>query len=169
MKGKEKSERSDWFLPAVLFLFFPPFSLHFMDPPPSLLTHSLMLLLLLLHSLLPSPFLTFSLLSSLLSIFFVWLWHAALSRPFHGDHSPPARALLWSPPPSSCFLSPPAEWVSDWPRERRERGAGRVGDLSFKPSFECALVQCQTACLYTMANVQTNQALMTQLGRFSPV
>lgn len=39
---------------------------------------------------------------------------------FLGNCSPLARALLWSRPPSSCFLNPPAEWVSDWPRGRRE-------------------------------------------------
>lgn len=34
------------------------------------------------------------------------------------NRSPLARALLWSRPPSSCFLNPPAEWVSDWPTQR---------------------------------------------------
>lgn len=47
-----------------------------------------------------------------------------------GNCSPLARALQWSRPPSSCFLSPPAEWVSDWPRETREEREEEV-TLSF--------------------------------------
>lgn len=101
----------DSFLPAVLFLLFSPILLRtngkfspssfppffsYIIPHPSLI---------------PPPPPLFSTPARL-----------TLCAPslFLGNCSPLARALLWSRLPSSCFLNPPAEWVSDWPRGRRE-------------------------------------------------
>lgn len=62
-----------------------------------------------------------------------WLWLCPPRSLCHDNCSPLARALLWSRPPSSCFLSPPAEWVSDWPRETSDEQEEEV-TLSFNPS-----------------------------------
>lgn len=149
------SERSDRFLPLVLF--FPSSSLlshcTLMDHR-NQNSHHLSLSLSLLSFLFALLCLIFTTSILLFIIFFFHPPHyCLLSRPplfcppsiplvrlwlcthalFHGNYSPPARALLWNRPPSSCFHSPPAEWVSDWARETREEREEEV-TLSFKPS-----------------------------------
>lgn len=144
------SVRSDRFLPAMLFLLFLPSRCTLMEKltPPSI-PPSFFSFFLLFYS---SPFL-FSLLLSFLpppsshppstsTCSCVPSRHFAPPppAPLHHRHSsapptrslwvnrsPLARALLWSRPPSSCFLNPPAEWVSDWPtqRETGERSGKR--------------------------------------------
>uniref|UniRef100_A0AAX7T5I0 Phospholipid-transporting ATPase n=1 Tax=Astatotilapia calliptera TaxID=8154 RepID=A0AAX7T5I0_ASTCA len=83
------TERAQPFSPFLSFCLVMPY-LHYFHPP--------------LYSFFSSSLLIN--VSSLALLCFVPpLTHAL----FHGNYSPPARALLWNRPPSSCFHSPPAE------------------------------------------------------------
>lgn len=101
---------TDFFLLCSFFSFLPPRCtlMENSHPPPSYRSPFSILFISYL-----SPPLSFS--PACLSLCYLHLCSL-----FLGNCSPLARALLWSRPPSSCFLNPPAEWVSDWPRERRE-------------------------------------------------
>lgn len=125
----------DRFLPAVLFLLFSPLLLHANG---KLTPFSIILSLSFPFHPLSSPYISVS--SSL------FLTPPSPPSPPHASHfctrslflgycSPLARALLWSRPPSSCFLNPPAEWVSDWPRGRRGEREEEVTLLSL---YVCA-------------------------------